>query len=110
MGVSAAGSDIKVAIFDDMLEITSPGALPDIITTEVTTEVLPEVRLVSALDGELSRKEIMDRLGLKKEGHFRKTHLAPALKAGLVERTIPTKPQSSKQRYRLTQKGRKKGL
>ena len=29
-----AGSDIKVAIFDDMLEITSPGALPDSISPE----------------------------------------------------------------------------
>ena len=93
MGVSAAGSDIKVAIFDDMLEITSPGALPDSITPEVS----PLVRLVSALEGEMSRQEIMQWLNLKDEEHFRRVYLAPALKAGLVERTIPTKPRSSKQ-------------
>jgi len=29
------------------------------------------------------------------------------MKAGLIEMTIPDKPRSSKQKYRLTEKGRK---
>ena len=32
---SILGSDIKVAIYDDMLEITSPGPLPDAFSTEI---------------------------------------------------------------------------
>ena len=32
--------------------------------------------------------------------------LNPLLNAGLAEMTIPDKPRSSKQRYRLTDKGR----
>jgi hypothetical protein len=32
-------------------------------------------------------------------------YLTPALKSGLLERTIPDKPQSSKQQYRLTANG-----
>lgn len=32
--------------------------------------------------------------------------LRPMLAAGLVEMTIPDKPRSSKQKYRLTNKGR----
>jgi ATP-dependent DNA helicase RecG len=33
-------------------------------------------------------------------------YLLPALAEGLVEMTRPDKPRSSKQRYRLTEKGR----
>ena len=33
-------------------------------------------------------------------------HLQPALNVGLVEMTIPDKPRSSKQKYRLTDKGK----
>jgi len=38
--------------------------------------------------------------------HFIKEYLKPLLEAGWLEMTIPEKPRSSKQRYRLTQKGR----
>ena len=77
------------------------------VTTEVTTEVSPEARLVSAVEGDSSRQAIMDRLGLRNEEHFRKVYLLPALELGLIERTIPDKPRSSKQKYRLTDQGRK---
>jgi len=38
---------------------------------------------------------------------FRHQVLNPLLEEGLIEMTIPDKPRSSKQRYRLTEKGRK---
>jgi len=53
-----------------------------------------------------SRKELQDELGLGDAEHFRKAYLLPAPESGLVERIIPDKPQSSKQRYRLGDKGR----
>ena len=37
---------------------------------------------------------------------FRNQVLNPLLNAGLLEMTIPDKPRSSKQKYRLTEKGR----
>ena len=54
----------------------------------------------------MNRRQIQEALGLKHEDHFRKTYLLPALQAGLIEMTIPDKPRSSKQRYRLTTAGR----
>lgn len=54
----------------------------------------------------MSRKDIMERLALKDEEHFRRIYLLPAIEEGLVERRIPDKPRSSKQRYRLTEKGK----
>ncbi|WP_045222134.1 Fic family protein [Desulfonatronum thioautotrophicum] len=75
-------------------------------TPEVTQEVTPEVRLLSVLVGEMTRQQLKEALGLKDDEHFRKAYLLPALDAGLIEMTIPDKPRSSKQKYRLTDKGR----
>ena len=47
----------------------------------------------------------MEALGLKEEKHFREHYQQTAVGAGLVEMTIPDKPKSSKQRYRLTALG-----
>lgn len=63
------------------------------------------MRLLRAISGEMKRSEIQKALSLKHEEHFRKAYLTPALEAELIEMTIPDKPQSSRQRYRLTAKG-----
>ncbi|MFW7382170.1 MAG: Fic family protein [Oligoflexus sp.] len=57
--------------------------------------------------GEMSHQELQTALGLIDEKHFHTSYLQPALEAKLFEMTIPSKPQSSKQRYRLTKKGKK---
>ena len=56
--------------------------------------------------GEMSRKQMQDVLALKHEDHFRTAYLIPALASGVIEMTLPDKPRSSKQRYRLTAKGK----
>ncbi|PTQ94454.1 hypothetical protein C8R30_11642 [Nitrosomonas nitrosa] len=73
-------------------------------TPEVTQEVTPEVRLLSVLASEMTWQQLKEALGLKDDEHFRKAYLLPALDAGLIEMTIPNKPRSSKQKYRLTGK------
>ena len=77
-------------------------------TPEATLEVTPEVRLISVLTGEMTRQQLKEGLGLKDDEHFRKAYLLRALDVGLIEMTIPNKPRSSKQKYRLTDKGRKR--
>ena len=53
----------------------------------------------------MTRQQLKEALGLKDDEHFREAYLLPALEAGLIEMTIPDKPRS-KQKYRLTDKGR----
>ena len=78
------------------------------VAPEVTPEVAPEVvRVVLALQEELSRTGLQQALDLKDEKHFRKAYLLPALASGLVEMTRPETPRSSKQRYRRTRLGQR---
>lgn len=77
------------------------------VTPEVTPQVAPEViAMLSVLKGAMDRRSLQVAMGLKAEKNFRLVYLCPALDAGLIEMTIPDKPRSSKQKYRLTTKGR----
>lgn len=77
------------------------------VTEQVTPEVTPEVaKFLPLCEEPKSRKELQQLLGLKDEEHFRKAYLIPALENGYIERTIPDKPQSRLQKYRLTAKGK----
>jgi ATP-dependent DNA helicase RecG len=74
---------------------------------EVTGDVTGEVRLLlTAIRGEMGRRHLQAAMQLKSEENFRQRYLTPALEAGLIEMTIPGKPKSRSQKYRLTEKGR----
>lgn len=72
-------------------------------TPQVTPQVL---NLLQVVAGEMNRQELQDALGLRDRFHFREAYLLLGLEAGVIEMTIPDKPSSSKQKYRLTGKGR----
>ena len=55
--------------------------------------------------GEMTRRELQAVLELRAEENFRQKYLMPALDDGCLEMTIPDKPNSRLQKYRLTQKG-----
>jgi predicted transcriptional regulator len=55
----------------------------------------------------MTRKEIQASMGLKDEKYFRENYQQVAVKLGLIEMTIPDKPNSRLQKYRLTEKGKK---
>ncbi len=76
------------------------------LTPDVTPDATPYVRLLPLLVGEMTRQQLREAIGLRDDEHFRRTYLIPALEAGLIEMTIPEKPRSSRQKYRLTAKGR----
>lgn len=54
----------------------------------------------------MTRQAIQDALGLANREHFRKTYLTAALEQGVIEMTLPNKPNSRSQRYRLTDPGK----
>ena len=73
-----------------------------------TDQVTDQVKnLLSVMDKEHSTSELMKLLNLSHRGYFRINILQKAIENGLVELTIPDKPTSSKQKYRLTRKGKK---
>ena len=61
--------------------------------------------LLAVIEGEMGRAALQSALGLSDRKSFRERYLKPALDGGLIEMTIPDKPNSRLQKYRLTDKG-----
>jgi ATP-dependent DNA helicase RecG len=61
---------------------------------------------MGVLQGDMSRKELMAALDLSGRDNFEKLYLRPALAEGYIEMTLPDKPNSRMQKYRLTEKGK----
>lgn len=73
---------------------------------QVEPQVTPQVRrLLEAMRGEMGRDQLQDALDLRDRKSFRQRYLKPALAEKLIEMTIPGKPNSRLQKYRLTDKG-----
>lgn len=70
---------------------------------QVTSQVS---KLLDVLEGQHKRQELQERLGLSDRKHFQIAYLQPAIDEGYIEMTMPDKPKSNKQEYRLTKKGK----
>ncbi len=78
------------------------------VTKEDNTDVTKEVKrliLLMNIDKTYTKKELQEKMLLKNDEHFRKAYIKPLLEKKIIEMTIPDKPKSSNQRYRLTIKG-----
>jgi Fic family protein len=51
----------------------------------------------------LSRKEIFTAIGMNSDSRSYKRHIEPLIEKGFVEMTVPDKPNSKLQKYRLSQ-------
>lgn len=93
--------------FQDVGGAQDTGTPP--VAPPVTPPVAPPVEVLVRLlgrAGELGNAEIRARLGLKDRRHLRERYVVPALAEAVIEPTIPDKPNSRLQKYRLTAKGR----
>ena len=75
-----------------------------VIVTKSLTKFLD---LIDFLKEEKSRKEILSFLGLANQTNNFTPNIKPFIDMGIIELTIPDKPNSRRQKYRLTQKGAK---
>jgi ATP-dependent DNA helicase RecG len=65
------------------------------------------IEIIDFLKYEQSREEILKHLGLINHSLNFNNHIKPLIEYGIIEMTIPEKPNSRLQKYRLTQKGKK---
>jgi Fic family protein len=81
-------------------------ALREGLPPQVAPHVTPQVAaLLAIVTGAMSREELQATLGLSDRKSFRERYLRPALDAGWIEMTVPEKPKSRVQRYRLSASG-----
>jgi ATP-dependent DNA helicase RecG len=98
----AIGKGREAAKVGAMVESAAQSA-----TQSATQSGDPVRRMLIVLQaGQKSSAEIRKALGIKHRPTFRKNYLHPAQEEGLIEATLPEKPQSRLQQYRLTEKGR----
>jgi ATP-dependent DNA helicase RecG len=78
------------------------------VAAQVTAQVAAQVaaQVVEYCVEPKSAKEIMAMLNLKHWKTFQTNYLIPLLHDGVLERTIPDKPNSRMQKYQVTEKGR----
>jgi len=75
-------------------------------STQVTPQVTPQVvKLISTIQDEMDRDTLQTVVGLVNRKYFREQYLLPAIQLGFLEMTIPDKPNSRFQKYRLTPSG-----
>ena len=78
-------------------------------------ELRPELSLQNKIlrilkYGEFNKSAIAERIGHKAVSGELNKQVRNLMKAGLIEYTIPKKPSSPKQKYRLTSKGQNVGI
>jgi len=62
--------------------------------------------MLAKAEDSATRDELQKATGLRDRKHFRESLLDRFIQEGILEMTIPDKPRSPKQRYRITPLGR----
>ena len=80
------------------------------VTTQVTTQVeltQNQILVLKFCNVPRKREEIQAHLNMSNREHFRKSIISPLLEYGFLNMTIPDKPKSSKQKYKISEEGYK---
>ena len=78
-----------------------------VLTGQVTGQVTDDImKILAVFRGDHTRRELQSALNINSRTHFKDHYLKPAIQSGYVVPTLPDKPTSRLQKYRLTDKGR----
>jgi ATP-dependent DNA helicase RecG len=94
---------------EDIIEVTDQVREQVIMqdTMQDTMQVTMQVKqLIIIFEGDEEREVLQKKLSIKNRDYFRKAYIKEALFYELIEMTIPEKPNSRLQKYRLTPKGK----
>ena len=94
---------LRLPVHPESLAAARPTAAP--VTPPVGDHVLRLLKVLQAHDV-MGNSEIRAAFVLKDRRRLRETCLAPALRDHLIEYTLPDRPNSRLQKYRLTSQGR----
>lgn len=100
----------SLAIEGNTLSKEQKTALSPQFSPQDAPQVTPQVKaLLLCMHNEsqaMGREALQQQLNLKDRKSFRARYLKPALESALIEMTLPDKPNSRLQQYRLTPLGR----
>ena len=96
-------SDLVKAMFGGSPQAKASGEVPVGTKSALSRH---QVKIMRKCQSDRTLLELMAVAGRSDRTKFRHQVLNPLLGGGLIEMTIPNKPRSSRQRYRLTVKGR----
>ena len=94
----------ELARVEEQAQVT-PQVTPQ-VAPQVTPQVAELLRVLTKSNGVADRGTLQKALGLRARKNFRLLYLSRAIELGLVEMTIPEKPNSRLQKYCLTDRGR----
>lgn len=103
---TGGGSDQVVPDSADLVTDQVGGPARDLVTDQVVRRLTDYQRqIVAACDVPRSLVELMELAGVTHRTFFRRKHLEPLVRAGIVRMTNPESPQAANQRYVLTEPG-----
>lgn len=105
------GSALRVTFYPHP-EVVELGAEPGTQLAPSQHSVIREldlddemIQLIEFCKEKRSFQAMLEYMGWKDRTKFRRRFVSPLLEKGIIERTIPEKPSSSKQRYHITNHG-----
>lgn len=96
--------DIDIEVLGSLLN-NDVSEVVDYIREQLVTKSV--TKLIDFLEEEKTREQIFSFLGIGNQTKNFNTNIKPLIDNGLLELTIPLKPNSRLQKYRLTEKGKK---